>query len=571
MPTIDQKTLFLDFTLTASISLIFIFLLWHQNKNRYKGLHLLVACYAFNLVNIILILLRGHISAFSSIVLSNTISMIGVFCGLLGLEMFVGLRSKHYISYLYFPIFVAIQAYFTWIIPDMAIRNVNIAFGFMFFSFQSAWLLLYRTPKHLRKLTRETGFIYLIFFCINLARFFEQISVARNNSLNHLVLSNFDLYILLLYQISLLIMSFFIIHMINKRLKNDILQEEKKLLIAYHAVPYAILITRKHDGLIIDVNEGFEQITGYSRDEVIGKTKEEIKLWVDAVERDVLLSMLQKNNEVNDLEFQFRVSSGGVYTGQISCINITVDETECLLSVVNDVTEKKKAERELKLSRDILKNLILDQQTEHEIEKINLATQIDNNLNQSLASLRLNLGALKKKLIKTVHTVPEEVTNLVETTYNQTGIAIERSLNLMNSMRNEVLYLFGLVEAITFSVEEIQKKGNIACTFTTGVDRVELEKNRSFALFNIFQEITNTILQKNQTTQIDIHLDVEGDMLILNITENGKCFENYFLSSEKHTQLAILKEKVALLNGVVSLCHLHNNNTLITIEMPLRF
>lgn len=568
MPLLDLKTLFLDFTLTNTISLIFIIMLWLQNKSRYKGLNLIVVCYVLNLLSIVLIFLRGSISDFSSIVLSNAISLFGMFCTLLGLEMFVGIRRKHLFNYLYFVVFIAVQCYFTWISPNMAARNANLAVGFIIISVQSAWLLLFKVPASFRKLTRETGFVYVFFICVNIVRFVNQSYVAQSDLYNHLVLTKFDLYILLLYQISLLMLSFMIIYMINKRLQNDISQEESKLLVAFHSVPYAILITRKSDGLIIDLNNGFELITGHERNRVTGMKTDEIQLWANTSERNVVLSVLQEKQEVHDMEFAFRMKSGEIKTGLLSCINIMYKDEECILSVVYDVTEKKKAEKELKLSRDILKDLLLNLQNEHENEKINLASRIDNNLNQSLSALRINLGLLKKKLKSTNQNINEEILNLVEATYQQTGITIERSLSLMSSMRNEVLYLFGFVEAIRFSSEELTKRNHLTCTLTTNVEEVNLGKNRSFALFNIFQEILNTVLQKNQATCTDIQLDVRNEMMTLKISENGRSFDEYLVVEDGNTMLATLKEKLALVNGIIDI-HPKNEDTIITIELGL--
>lgn len=568
MPLLDLKTLFLDFTLTNTISLIFIIMLWLQNKSRYKGLNLIVVCYVLNLLSIVLIFLRGSISDFSSIVLSNAISLFGMFCTLLGLEMFVGIRRKHLFNYLYFVVFIAIQCYFTWISPNMAARNANLAVGFIIISVQSAWLLLFKVPASFRKLTRETGFVYVFFICVNIVRFVNQSYVAQSDLYNHLVLTKFDLYILLLYQISLLMLSFMIIYMINKRLQNDISQEESKLLVAFHSVPYAILITRKSDGLIIDLNNGFELITGHERNRVTGMKTDEIQLWANTSERNVVLSVLQEKQEVHDMEFAFRMKSGEIKTGLLSCINIMYKDEECILSVVYDVTEKKKAEKELKLSRDILKDLLLNLQNEHENEKINLASRIDNNLNQSLSALRINLGLLKKKLKSTNQNINEEILNLVEATYQQTGITIERSLSLMSSMRNEVLYLFGFVEAIRFSSEELTKRNHLTCTLTTNVEEVNLGKNRSSALFNIFQEILNTILQKNQATRTDIQLDVRNEMMTLKISENGRSFDEYLVIEDENTMIATLKEKLALINGIIDI-RLKNEDTIITIELGL--
>jgi len=449
MIDIDKRTLFLDFTITNIVGIIFIFMLWYQHKNRYQGLSFILVSYLLNLISTPLIYLRNIIGDFYSIVLSNELTMIGMFCILLGLEKFIGLRSRHYLSYIYLLTFVLIQSYFTWIIPNMAARNVNISFGHIFFCVNLVYLLFYRTPKSLRNITQEAGIFFLLFIVVNCIRFYDQLHIAPIYALDKPEQMKFDLFILLLYQIFILAFSFVIIHIINKRLEQDILKDEE----------------------------------------------------------------------------------------------------------------------EIRLSRNILKNMIVNLQSEYENEKINLATQIDNNLNQSLAALLINLGIIKKKLTNSDQQISTEIIQLVEQTYNHTGITIERSLGLMNEIRNEILYLFGIVEAIKFSIEEIQKQKGITCTFQSSPENIELEKKQSFALYNIYQDIIGIILNGNQTNKLYTELESDGLALKLKITANGKCFEIDSNPVDEASQFAILKEKVALINGLLDVRHLNNDETIITIEI----
>ncbi|MFT3751688.1 MAG: PAS domain S-box protein [Paludibacter sp.] len=566
MGVIDLRTIYLNFILTDFISLIFIVLLWYQNRKRYDGLHLLVFDFLFQLVCISLVFVRGLIPDFVSIVISNLLGMIAAWFGLLGLERFVGRKSNQLHNVLFLLLFLIVQIYFSSFDQNLTYRNLNIATGYLFFGVQSAWLLLYRTSRKLRPFTLNTGIVFVYLSFVNLVRIVFFFLSETGNEQNYFHASSFESMIAVFYQVTLLLLCFFVVLMINKRLVSDITQEEQKLSIAYHAVPYAIIITRKEDGCIIDVNEGFQQISKYSRDEVIGKNSRELHLWSHNDERDLLVTELQKNGVVKDLEFDFRIKSGDMVVGNLSCINISVDDQDCMLSVITDITEQKRVESEIKKSRDILKKLVVNLQTEHEIEKINLASQIDNTLNQSLAALRINIGTLKKGLKSMGNVVSDELLLLVDGTYNQAGNAIERSLGLMNNMRNEVLHLLGFVEAVTYSVEEIEKKSNVSCRFYCALQKVELDQNKSTVLFNVFQEVLKTILQANQARKLEIVLERKEDVLSLVIIEDGNSFEDYFGRNNDNSPLHVLKEKAALFNGVLDIKK-EEINTVISIEM----
>jgi len=566
MGGIDLRTIYLNFILTDFISLIFIVLLWYQNRKRYSGLHLLAFDFLLQLICITLIFLRGVIPDFISIVAANFGGIVAAWLGLVGFEKFVDRKSNYWLNGFVVLAFLLIQLYFTFFDPELLFRSLNIAAGYLFFGMQSAWLLLYRTPRKLRSFTINTGVLFVCFSLINLTRIvFLLVSAARNEQ-NYFHSGGFELVIAVLYQVTLILLCFFVVLMINKRLVSDITQEEQKLSIAYHAVPYAIIITRKEDGCILDVNDGFQQISKYSGADVIGRTSRELKLWSHDDERDFLVAELQKSNVVKDLELYFRIKTGELLLGHVSCINITVDNQDCMLSVINDVTEQKRAEREVKKSRDILKRLVVNLQTEHEHEKINLASQIDNSLNQSLAALRINIGTLKKGLRSDGNVVSDRLMDLVDNTYSQAGKTIERSLTLMNNMRNEVLHLLGFVEAVAYSVEEIEKKSNVSCKLYCTLNKTELDQNKSTVLFNIFQDLVNHILKSNRAQKLEIILERRDDLLLLTITEDGNSFEDYFGSDNDNSPLHVMKEKAALFNGILDVKR-KEFSTVILIEM----
>ena len=201
MIDIDKRTLFLDFTVSIIICIIFICMLWYHHKNRYKGLFLILSSFVLNLISSALIFLRGSIGNFFSIIFSNELTMVGMLCIFVGLERFIGVRSKHVFYYLYLIVFMIIHSYFTWIIPNMAARNVNIAIGHIIFSTSIVYLLFYRTPKALRNITKEIGIVFLFFIVVNIIRFYDQLSIAPIYTADNQKLMSFDLFILLFYEI----------------------------------------------------------------------------------------------------------------------------------------------------------------------------------------------------------------------------------------------------------------------------------------------------------------------------------------------------------------------------------
>lgn len=118
---------------------------------------------------------------------------------------------------------------------------------------------------------------------------------------------------------------------------------------AFRISPDAILISSIVDGRIIDANDSFFRITGYTRDEVIGRSTEELGIWNSREDRAALLAAVQANHgSVRDLEFEFRSRSGRRGVGLISAQLLEIANEPCLITITRDVTEQKEAAEALR-------------------------------------------------------------------------------------------------------------------------------------------------------------------------------------------------------------------------------
>ena len=122
---------------------------------------------------------------------------------------------------------------------------------------------------------------------------------------------------------------------------------EEKFSKAFHASPDSIVITRAADGTYIDVNEAFQEITGYRREEVIGRSSVDMKLWADPDARMVMLRLLNQHGHVRNLDVRFRVKSGEVREMLWSADVIEYQGEACLIAVSRDVTDQRQMEKEL--------------------------------------------------------------------------------------------------------------------------------------------------------------------------------------------------------------------------------
>lgn len=116
---------------------------------------------------------------------------------------------------------------------------------------------------------------------------------------------------------------------------------------AFHACPDVMALVRAADDQIIDINQSARAVFGFNPAEMIGQTTEEIGLWVRPEDRRELLHASQAEKAVHDFEGLFRKQSGEVREGLFSVAHIVLDDEPHRFVIVRDVTETRRAEREL--------------------------------------------------------------------------------------------------------------------------------------------------------------------------------------------------------------------------------
>lgn len=129
------------------------------------------------------------------------------------------------------------------------------------------------------------------------------------------------------------------------------LEAEQRFLKAFNSIPVSQTIKVLGSGIYIDVNMGFEQLTGYSREQVIGRTPEDLRLWVRPESRLRMIQALQENGEVRDFEVELRTRLGKTRTVLLSAVVITLNDEPCMLASAIDITERKQAEERLLLAQ----------------------------------------------------------------------------------------------------------------------------------------------------------------------------------------------------------------------------
>ena len=131
---------------------------------------------------------------------------------------------------------------------------------------------------------------------------------------------------------------------------------EQKFSSAFHASPDGLLITRRSDGKLLDVNEGFTRITGYSRAHALGKSTFELGLWNDIKDRERMVELLRSQGTVRDMLSKVTDIYGNLRDVEISTEAVVVNGEDCMLSIARDVTDRLKMESSLRQAATVFEN-----------------------------------------------------------------------------------------------------------------------------------------------------------------------------------------------------------------------
>ncbi|MGE5656753.1 MAG: PAS domain S-box protein [Actinomycetota bacterium] len=130
-------------------------------------------------------------------------------------------------------------------------------------------------------------------------------------------------------------------------------QSEEKFSKAFRCTPNSIAIIALKDRRHIEVNDTFLSMTGYTAAEVIGRTPQELNLWVNQEDRLSMLERLSSHlGAIHNYEFNYCTKSGEVRTALLSAEIINLRGEECLISVSNDITDRKQAEAALQQAKE---------------------------------------------------------------------------------------------------------------------------------------------------------------------------------------------------------------------------
>ncbi len=130
----------------------------------------------------------------------------------------------------------------------------------------------------------------------------------------------------------------------QKRAEEELRKSEDRFSKAFRQSPLAITISTEADGMYLDANESFLKMTGYTREDVVGRTASEMRFWALPSLRAHLLEQLREGEKVTGRRMEFKTSTAETREAELSWEKIEVEGQSCLLAFMRDITETQRLE-----------------------------------------------------------------------------------------------------------------------------------------------------------------------------------------------------------------------------------
>ncbi|ABK17154.1 sigma54 specific transcriptional regulator, Fis family [Syntrophobacter fumaroxidans MPOB] len=184
-------------------------------------------------------------------------------------------------------------------------------------------------------------------------------------------------------------------------------QSEEKFSRAFHGSPVAMSLVSLSDVQYIEINKAHERFTGYARDEVLGRTVGDMRLWLDPQELEAAVEKIRSDGSLRALEARFRTKGGERRMGCLSADLVEFSGQRCILAVIEDVTERK-------LMQEQLQNRLLEiERLKGQLEQDNIALREEVSLLSPHDDIVARSPAMRQVLLRVEQVAPTDSTVLI--------------------------------------------------------------------------------------------------------------------------------------------------------------
>jgi two-component system CheB/CheR fusion protein len=328
----------------------------------------------------------------------------------------------------------------------------------------------------------------------------------------------------------------------------------------FYSNPIPTSLTQLADGRFMDVNNAYLEFAGLQRDEMIGRTSFELGLPLANGNQQEILERLQKENMVNNVEFQVQRASGETVTVLASIQLIMIDKTQALLMSFIDISERVRAEQQI---HALAYELTKAEQTER--QRISQILHDD---------LQQRIFAAKVQTLSLDHAYRQGDLDSAQTDLQQIGSLLDESIsitrNLSIDLSPAILDGEGLSDALTWLAAQMHENYGLNVSIQTNGVSTRFEDTLRILLFQAVREALFNIVKHAETLEAAVTLKkADGHMQII-VSDEGVGFQTDTMDQQNNMGgLAHIQQRIHLIGCSLFVQSQPGNGTRVTIKVPL--
>jgi PAS domain S-box-containing protein len=356
------------------------------------------------------------------------------------------------------------------------------------------------------------------------------------------------------------------------QMEKDLIESQRFVRRITDATPNLLYLYDVIEDQIVYVNPLVDDLLGYTPDEVrkMGSAFYETVLHPDDFEdyrgfRDRV--SLAQEGDVSEHEYRMRTKRAEwrwFHSRDVVFKRTSDGLLKMILGIAEDVTERKKAEDELRRSREQLRNLLAHAQSVREEERTRISREIHDELGQALTALKMDLSWIIKRLDpdqEILHKKARDMSKLIDTN-------IQTVKRISSELRPGLLDVLGLTAAIEWQIKEFQERTGIKCRLRVTPADIAPDREMSTTIFRIFQETLTNVARHANAAKVTVTLENKVGTLLLQVKDDGLGITDRQILSPESIGLMGMRERAHFLGGEIRIKGAKNEGTRVTVAFP---
>ncbi len=372
-------------------------------------------------------------------------------------------------------------------------------------------------------------------------------------------------------------LAFAIIHDISekKQMEKELIESESRFYLAFQSSPIATAISSLSEGKFVDVNPAFEKISGYSKQEIIGKTSIQLNLWANPEERKGFIEKLRKQKVVLNQRVTFQNRKGEKV---FSFFTAFILKEDLMFSYVIDITElvKLQNELEIKVRERTTKleelNEELKEFTQSLVHDLKEPLRTIKNFSEMILQEEKSTPASLKKNLSFIYSASQHLEKMVNELYEYSKLGKETFTLSMVSLDRAMDNVFKMLQTL---IKE-------TCTEITIPEELGMVYGNNALITRILQNLIDNAIKfrrEGVKPKITITSTKTRSTLTLTISDNGKGIKKDYLNKVFYPfakagnedneglgmGLAIVKKSMEIMGGEVKIKSDLNQGTQVSL------